>query len=43
VSVTITSFGAIGSYIKGSFTGPVSTSGGLPQTINGSFQVQRAN
>jgi hypothetical protein len=43
VSVTITSFGAIGSYIKGSFTGPVSTSGGPAQTINGSFQVQRTN
>jgi hypothetical protein len=43
VSVTITSFGAIGSYIKGTFTGPVSTSGGPAQTINGSFQVQRAN
>jgi len=43
VSTTITTFGAIGSYIKGTFTGPVSSSGGPAQTINGSFQVQRAN
>jgi hypothetical protein len=43
VSVTITTFGPIGSYIKGTFTGPVSTSTGPAQTINGSFQVQRAN
>jgi hypothetical protein len=43
VTSTITAFGPIDAYIQGTFTGSVATYGGQPQTISGSFYVQRTN
>ena len=43
VSCSVTSFGPISSFIQGTFTGPVSLTGGSPTTVTGNFKVQRTN
>jgi hypothetical protein len=42
ITFTVTAFGPIGSYVQGTFTGPVSTWNQQQQsTLSGSFNVQR--
>jgi len=41
ITYNVTAFGPIGSYVQGTFTGPVSSWNQPPSTLTGSFNVQR--